>query len=99
MEKYKALNMKIGVTDDAGQMARARRIIRQRHPSWLLNHCFAHQINLMVRQVVMISAFNTKVKVAAAAATKIAQSSSKWRPVLRNMLDTVSICCVRLFGE
>jgi hypothetical protein len=45
------------VSDDAGQCGRARRILALRYPFILWLRCFAHQINLMVKALLMLPLF------------------------------------------
>lgn len=44
-----------GVTDDAGQCGRARRISALRWPKMVFLRCFAHDINNLVKQAGRIS--------------------------------------------
>eukprot|EP00977_Amphora_coffeiformis_P000526 scaffold132_cov170-Amphora_coffeaeformis.AAC.5 len=89
MGKRSDIDLRICVTDDAGQMARARRIVARRHPSWLLLHCFAHQINLMVKAILNLPVFFNTMKQAANAASLLNKSTAKWRPRLYNIMETV----------
>ena len=87
VSKNKQHNIRFVVTDDAGQMGRARRIVVLRHPSLVLHHCFAHQINLMVRQIVFIDEFQNHVKQAILAASTLMKSSLRWKTVLESVLE------------
>jgi hypothetical protein len=75
------------VTDDAGQFGRARRILALRHPHIIFLCCFAHQINLIVRQLLNASKFKTVVEQAIAAAQADNASSSKWMGILLNEME------------
>jgi Protein of unknown function (DUF 659) len=68
------------LSDDAGQCARARRILALRHPHMIWMRCWAHQINLMVRTLLESAGFAAVCKQAIMAANKITASSSKWMP-------------------
>ena len=76
-KKYPSLNFGILCTDDAGQYARARRILAVRFPLWIFLHCFAHQINLIVKDVLNIGYRNIIAK-ASDIVNTFHKSSSKW---------------------
>eukprot|EP00644_Phytophthora_capsici_P016660 jgi/Phyca11/122374/e_gw1.47.132.1 len=66
-----------GVTDNAGQCGRARRILALRWPNMVFLFCFAHCINNIVKAVLK-SAFADVAKDATAAVKSLNASSSKW---------------------
>ena len=68
------------VSDDAGQCARARRILALRHPHMLLMRCWAHQINFMVKDLLGISDFKEVCKQAINSAKVIKASSASAPP-------------------
>lgn len=73
------------LSDDAGQCARARRILALRHPHILWIKCWAHQVNLMVGHLMSRTSFVTASDAAVKAATVVRASSSKWYARLRNI--------------
>jgi hypothetical protein len=75
------------LSDDAGQCARARRILALRHPHIMWTKCWAHQVNLMVGHLMSQSSFAKASDGAVKAAAAIRQSSSKWYARLRNICD------------
>ena len=75
------------LSDDAGQCARARRILALRHPHIIWMRCWAHQINLMVRTLLESAGFAVVCKQAIMAANKITASSSKWLPQLKSVVE------------
>jgi hypothetical protein len=79
-------------SDDAGQCARARRILRLRWPHVLFTKCFAHQVNLMVGALLKTDPFVDNGDKAIKAAKALNKSSSKWLPILRNIV-------VELYGR
>lgn len=70
------------VTDNAGQCARARRILVLRWPRIVFLFCFAHQINLLVKDV-LTRVFKSVAAEAAAMINTLSRSTSKWLPSLR----------------
>ena len=74
---YKNIKFQAICTDDAGQYTRARRILSKRYPHWSFTHCFAHQINLIVKDVLK-AGYGDIVQQAAVIVAKINKSSSKW---------------------
>lgn len=77
------------VTDEAGQVSRAKRIIRLRRPHWLLMKCWAHQTNLMVKALLNVKFFSDVTSKASKIAVKINTSSNKWAVKLYNTIDDV----------
>jgi hypothetical protein len=65
------------ITDNAGQCARARRILAPRFPNIAFLHCFAHDVNNLVKSVLRTS-FRGITDKASTAATSLNASSSKW---------------------
>ena len=76
-------------SDDAGQCARARRILAFRYPFIIFNRCWAHQINLMVKSLLTRSSFSTTCTQAIDAAKAFNASSSKWLPRLRDECESL----------
>ena len=75
--KYKNV-LKYFLSDDAGQCAKARRILAYRHPYMLFACCWAHQVNLMVGHLLTSTEYNAWISKAVTAASKVKKSSSKW---------------------
>ena len=75
--QYTALKCRAICTDDAGQYGRARRILALRYPHYHFVHCFAHQVNLIVKDVLK-KGYGKTVQEAAAIVSKMNQSPSKW---------------------
>lgn len=75
------------LSDDAGQCARARRILALRHPHILWTKCWAHQVNLMVGKLMTRSSFASVSDQAVKAAIAVRSSSSKWYARLRNIAE------------
>ena len=69
-------------SDDAGQQARARRILARRFPHILWVRCYAHQINLMVKALLNKPLFCETLEQASGAAKAVNASSSKWLKIL-----------------
>ena len=65
------------VTDNTGQCGRARRILALRWPRVIFLHCFAHDINNLVKAVLK-SSFRDVATEAATAVNCMNASSSKW---------------------
>ncbi|ETL88842.1 hypothetical protein L917_12128, partial [Phytophthora nicotianae] len=65
------------VTDDAGQCARARRILALRWPKVIFLRCFAHSINNLVKGVLQTT-FRDVAAQASAVVNCLNGSSSKW---------------------
>lgn len=90
------------VTDNAGQCGRARRILAPRWPRIAFLHCFAHDINNLVKAVLRTS-FSTITKKASSVVTALNASSSKWLPLVKNEiiatygqpLSFISLCETR----
>jgi hypothetical protein len=70
------------VTDNAGQCGRARRILALRWPGMAMIHCFAHDINNLVKAILR-TAFSAITKKASAVITALNASSSKWLPLAK----------------
>ena len=66
------------VMDEAGQVGRAKRILRLRHPHWMLDACWAHQVNLMVKALLKTKQFADVTEKASKISTTLSQSSAKW---------------------
>lgn len=73
------------VTDDAGQCAKARRILALRWTPVVFLRCFAHDINNLVKQVLQ-SAYRRITYEAAAVVNALNASSSKWLLHLRGIM-------------
>ncbi|EEY67332.1 uncharacterized protein PITG_04340 [Phytophthora infestans T30-4] len=65
------------VTDNAGQCGRARRILALRYPKFAYIHCFAHDINNLVKAVLK-TVFQQISADAAGVASFLNTSTSKW---------------------
>ncbi|OWZ07529.1 hypothetical protein PHMEG_00020068 [Phytophthora megakarya] len=65
------------VTDSAGQCSRARRILAPRFPNIAFIHCFAHDVNNLVKAVLK-TAFKKVSEDAAGVASFLNTSTSKW---------------------
>lgn len=74
------------ITDNAGQCARARRILSLRWPQIVFLFCFAHQVNLLVKDVLR-RAFGVVAAEAAAIINTLSRSTSKWLPSLRSYMS------------
>ncbi|EEY64970.1 uncharacterized protein PITG_16417 [Phytophthora infestans T30-4] len=76
------------VTDNAGQCARARRILSLRWPHISFQICFAHDLNNLVKAVLK-SDFSEVTKQASDAVNALNASSAKWLVEARTcMVDT-----------
>ncbi|ETI46982.1 hypothetical protein F443_08712 [Phytophthora nicotianae P1569] len=69
--------VRAAITDDAGQCARARRILALRWPNIVFLRCFAHDVNNLVKAVLK-TVFKTVTKQAATVTATLNSSSSKW---------------------
>ncbi|KAI9895414.1 hypothetical protein PsorP6_019015 [Peronosclerospora sorghi] len=78
------------ITDNAGQCARARRILARRWPSIVSLFCFAHQDNLLVKDV-LARIFGSVDEQATAMINALSHSTSKWLPYLR-------ACMAKVYG-
>lgn len=74
------------VTDNAGNCARARRILALRWPKVIFLFCFAHQIQLLVKDVIKTS-FQVVANQAYAIVKTFNNSSAKWLPRLRELMS------------
>ena len=68
-------------TDEAGQCQRAKRILALRYPNMYFGKCFAHQVNLLVKDVFKV-VYIEVVNRARILVTKYNASTSKWLPRL-----------------
>eukprot|EP00842_Homolaphlyctis_polyrhiza_P002059 jgi/Hompol1/2854/HPOL_006195-RA len=80
------------ITDNAGNCARARRILALRWPNLIFLFCFAHQINLLVKDVLNCEDFTDCLKKAHNVVTVFNKSTAKWLPRLREV-------CMHLYGH
>ena len=64
-------------TDDAGQCARAKRILSLRFPALYFGRCYAHQVHLIVKGVFKII-YVEVIERARKLINKYNQSTSKW---------------------
>ena len=64
-------------TDEAGQCARAKRILSLRYPNMYFGKCFAHQVNLIVKDVLKVAFIGT-IERARKLVTKYNNSTNKW---------------------
>jgi hypothetical protein len=78
-EELLASDFNVGavVTDNAGQCGRARRILALRHPKISFVHCFAHDINNLVKAVLK-TVFKQISADAAGIMSYLNTSTSKW---------------------
>jgi hypothetical protein len=90
-------------SDNAGQCARARRILALRRPHIIWMFCWAHQVNLMVGHLMSKSTFAGVCNGAVKAANAIRGSSSKWYERLRTIVDRLYgkgiVCTIHSLGE
>ncbi|CAK9858545.1 unnamed protein product [Sphagnum jensenii] len=73
------------VTDNAGNCARARRILALRWPKIIFMFCYAHQINLLVKDVIATSWQSTISQVHTIVST-LNKSIAKWLPRLCDVM-------------
>ncbi len=73
------------VTDKAGNCARARRILALRWPKIVFLLCYAHQINLLVKDIITTS-WQITVSRAHAIVLTLNKSTAKWLPRLRDVM-------------
>ena len=83
LSAYPDYNFSYHLSDDAGQCARACRILDLRHPNMIWQRCWSHQINLMVKHLLGLTVLRDACKLAIFSAKAINASSSKWSPQLR----------------
>ncbi len=88
------------VTDNAGNYARARRILALRWPKIVFLFCYAHQINLLVKDVIATS-WKIMVSQAHAIVSTLNKSTAKWLPRLRDVMkatygNTVTLALVQM---
>ena len=79
------------VTDEAGQCSRAKRIVNRRFPHFLLNKCWAHQVNLMVNALLSLPEFAGVTDQACKIATTLNTSSSKWAVRFYDVVDQIYV--------
>ena len=70
-------------TDEAGQCGRAKRILALRYPDMYFGKCYAHQVNLIIKDVFKVLYLDA-IDRTRALVTKFNQSTSKWLPRLNN---------------
>ena len=75
------------VMDEAGQCGRAKRILRRRHPHWVLDACWAHQVNLMVKALLKIETFAKITDQVSKISKSISKSSAKWAKRFYDIVD------------
>ena len=63
--------------DEAGHCARAKRILSLRYPHRYFGKCYAHQVNLIVKDVFKV-AFVGTIERARKLVTKYNNSTNKW---------------------
>lgn len=80
------------VTDDAGNFARARRILAFRWPKIIFQFCLAHQVNLIVKDVLKNNEFQNIAVAAAKVINVFNASTSKWLPRLKAR-------CIYVYGK
>jgi hypothetical protein len=73
------------VTDNVDNCAQARRILALRWPKIVFLFCYAHQINLLVKDVIATS-WQIMVSQAHAIVSTLNKSIVKWLPRLRNVM-------------
>jgi hypothetical protein len=73
------------VTDNAGNCARARRILALRWPKIVFLFCYAHQINLLVKDVIATN-WQITVSQAHAIVSTLNKSIAKWLPRLCDVM-------------
>jgi hypothetical protein len=73
------------ITDNVGNCARARRILALRWPKIVFMFWYAHQINLLVKDVITTS-WQITVSQAHAIVSTLNKSTAKWLPRLRNVM-------------
>jgi len=83
------------VTDNAGNCARARRILALRWPKIVFLFCYAHQINLLVKDVIA-TRWQITVFQAHAIVSTLNKLTAKWLPRLRNVMKATYGCTVTL---
>lgn len=86
-------NIKIGcvVTDDAGSCSRARRILALRWPKIVFLKCFAHQIHLIVKNLLKDKILHETFKEAADFTNTLNNSTCVWLPRMQEI-------CRQLYG-
>ena len=85
----RATHLCSAVLDEAGQISRAKRIIRRRHPHWVLDNCWAHQISLMVKALLKEEKFATVTDKASKIASALQKSSAKWAKRFYDIVDDI----------
>jgi len=77
------------LTDDAGQCARARRILAPRWPNIIMDSCKAHQLNLFAKDVFKISMFSSTISLVSSMISVLNRATAKWLPLLNERLVQV----------
>ncbi len=83
------------VTDNAGNCARARRILALRWPKIVFLFCYAHQINLLVKDIIA-TRWQITVFQAHAIVSTLNKLTAKWLPRLRDVMKVTYGCTVTL---
>jgi hypothetical protein len=88
------------VTNNAGNCARARRILALRWPKIVFLFCYAHQINLLIKDVIA-TRWQITVFQAHAIVSTLNKSIAKWLPRLRDVMKatygyTVTLAFVQM---
>jgi hypothetical protein len=88
------------VTYNVGNCARARRILALRWPKIVFLFCYAHQINLLVKDVIATS-WKITVSQAHTIVSTLNKSTAKWLPRLRDVMkatyeNTVTLALVQM---
>jgi hypothetical protein len=90
-------------SDNAGQCARAQRILALQQPHIIWMFCWAHQVNLMVDHFMSKSTFAGVCNGAVKAENAIQGSSSKWYEWLHTIVDRLFgkdiVCTIHSLGE
>jgi hypothetical protein len=79
------LDVGVVVTDNTDNCARARRILALRWPKIVFLFCYAHQINLLVKDVIATS-WQIMVFKAHAIVSTLNKSTMKWLPRLCDVM-------------
>jgi hypothetical protein len=88
--KDRGVSVGAAITDDAGQCARARKILGPRWTDVVFVKCFAHDVNNLVKAVLNAdTSFKTIAAKAASAVNCIHASSSKWLVRMEKIMQSV----------
>eukprot|EP00918_Siedleckia_nematoides_P044821 GHVU01098044.1.p1 GENE.GHVU01098044.1~~GHVU01098044.1.p1 ORF type:complete len:793 (+),score=88.95 GHVU01098044.1:170-2548(+) len=71
------------ISDESGELSRAKRILALRYPAVYWGKCFAHQVNRLVGDVLKYTCFNVIAMLAVALVSCIS-NSKVWRNILYN---------------